>query len=289
MNRSERSPRGGEVPEGQANPLAWHEENGHGISMSNLRGLGHDDDAAREPLGRTLAVAGAPTCVIVPAFQASQSIRSVVDDLRETLACDPGALIVVDDGSTDGTADRAREAGVSVVVCSRNRGKGGALVRGLEEARALGFRVALTVDADGQHPASSAAELLTASDDPRALVLGIRDLVRDGAPGKNRLSNGISNFFLSRFTGTELHDTQCGLRRYPVTETLALQARASGYAFEAEVILRAIAARLPVVEHEVKVYYPPETERVTHFDSVKDPMRIIATVLHTLYDLRRAG
>jgi glycosyltransferase involved in cell wall biosynthesis len=255
--------------------------------MSSVRGFGPDDGALAPPVGRTLTVAGARTCVIVPAFQAARSIRSVLDELKETLECDPRAVIVVDDGSTDGTADRAREAGVTVVVSSQNRGKGAALVRGLEEAHALGFRVALTVDADGQHPAASAAELLKASDDPRALVLGIRDLARDGAPRKNRFSNGISNFFLSLFTGTPLQDTQCGLRRYPVEETLALQAHASGYAFEAEIILRAIAKKLPVTEHGVHVYYPPETERVTHFDSVKDPMRIIVTVVHTLYDLRR--
>jgi glycosyltransferase involved in cell wall biosynthesis len=227
-------------------------------------------------------------CVIVPAFQASRCIRAVLEDLRRELGWEPGALIVVDDGSTDGTADLARVTGAHVVVSAANQGKGKALLRGLAEADALGFDVALTVDADGQHPARSAAELLSASDDPRALVLGIRDLLRDGAPPKNRFSNGISNFFLSLFTGQTLRDTQCGLRRYPVKETLALHARASGYAFEAEVILRALAAGLPVIEHEVQVYYPPEAERVTHFDSVRDPMRIVATVVHTLYDLRRA-
>ena len=75
-----------------------------------------------------------------------------------------------------------------------------------------------------------------------------------------------------------------GQRRRP---RLALGARATGYAFEAEVILRAIAAGIEIVERPVRVFYPPEEERLTHFDSVKDPMRIIGAVVRTLVDLRR--
>jgi len=92
---------------------------------------------------------------------------------------------------------------------------------------------------------------------------------------------------LSRFTGVALADTQCGLRRYPVGETLALGARSVGYAFEAEVILRAVRARMPITEVKIAVVYPPEAERVTHFDSVRDPARIVAVVVRTLLELRR--
>src|SRR6185436_18138956 len=98
----------------------------------------------------------------------------------------------------------------------------------------------LTVDADGQHPAEQARGVLLASEDPETLVLGIRDLVRDGAPRKNQISNAISNYFLSRFARTKLYDTQCGLRRYPVNRTLELGARGTGYDLEAELVLRAV-------------------------------------------------
>jgi hypothetical protein len=118
----------------------------------------------------------------------------------------------------------------------------------------------------------------------------VRDLQRDGAPRANQISNGISNFFLSRFAARlrfdrPLRDTQCGLRRYPVREALALGARSDGYAFEAEILLRAIAVSLPVAEVPVAVRYP--STRETHFDNVKDPARIIVTVLRTLRDLGR--
>jgi glycosyltransferase involved in cell wall biosynthesis len=204
-----------------------------------------------------------------------------------TFACAADSILVVDDGSTDGTAEIARAAGVHVVRSPRNEGKGAALVRGLREALSLGFLVAITVDADGQHPAASARALTLASEDPHALVLGIRDLARDGAPRKNRFSNGVSNLFLSLFSGRHLADTQCGLRRYPIRETLALGTRATGYAFEAEVILLSVAAKIPIVEHHVRVVYPPEEQRVTHFHGVKDPARIVVTVVRTVLALRR--
>jgi glycosyltransferase involved in cell wall biosynthesis len=231
-------------------------------------------------------VGAARACVIIPAYQSEKTVGAVIDELRAAL---PKAraddILVVDDGSSDGTGRAARGRGARVVRHVVNRGKGAALVRGFEEAQALGYDVALTVDADGQHPATSAREVLMASGDPKDLVLGIRDLIRDGAPPANRFSNGISNFFLSTFAGRRFLDTQCGLRRYPVAPTLALGRRARGYAFEAEVLLRASAAGIPIVEKQVRVHYPPEDERVTHFHSVRDPIRIIATVLATLRDL----
>ena len=227
---------------------------------------------------------GFRACAIVPALDAARTIGGVLDDLARELA--GLRAFVIDDGSRDATAEIARARGATVLVHPRNLGKGAALMRGLVEARALGFDVAVTVDADGQHPARSAREVLLAHRDRRALVLGTRDLDGAGAPRANRFSNGVSNFFLSRFARRPLTDTQCGLRRYPIPETLALGARAHGYAFEAEVLLRAARTGLPIVELPVRVVYPREDERATHFDSVRDPARIVAVVLRTLAELR---
>ncbi len=224
---------------------------------------------------------------MVPAFDAAATIGGVVDDLAAQLGGTP--VLVIDDGSSDATGEVARAHGADVLRHERNRGKGAAIATGLAEAARRGYDVAVTVDADGQHPASSARLVLHGADDPAALVLGTRDLVRDGAPGANRFGNDVSNWFLSRFSGRRLRDTQCGLRRYPVKETLALGVRAVGYAFEAEVVLRAIARGLPVVEVPVEVVYPPEERRITHFRSVRDPVRIVFTVIGTVLDLRLRG
>lgn len=224
-------------------------------------------------------------CAIIPAYQAEKTAGVVV---RATAAVWPihDAIFVVDDGSTDKTAEVARDAGAFVLRHRSNQGKGAALRTGMAHALRRGFDAAVTIDADGQHPPAEAARLLAVDPDPDAFVLGIRDLVGAGAPRANQISNRISNFFLSLFSGRTLADTQCGLRRYPLARTLRLGARDPGYAFEAEIILRAIAAGLRIVEVPIQVYYPPEHERVTHFHSVRDPARIIKRVVGTLADTR---
>jgi glycosyltransferase involved in cell wall biosynthesis len=232
------------------------------------------------------------TVAVVPAYQARASVGAVVRSLRALGARWPGggeerAVVVVDDGSTDRTSEVAEREGALVVRHPENRGKGAALRTGFAEALRLGATSAVTVDADGQHPAEEALLLARHAAPQTALVLGVRDLVRDGAPRPNRFSNGISNFFLSAFTGRSLRDTQCGLRRYPVPAILELGARDDGYAYEAECILRAARAGWLIVEEPVRVYYPPEPLRVTHFDSVRDPARIVRRVVATLATTRR--
>jgi hypothetical protein len=226
------------------------------------------------------------SCAVIPALDAAETVGAVVRDLLGVAPELEGRIFVVDDGSRDGTAAVARDAGARVVRHAENRGKGAALRTGFEAALAAGATVALTLDADGQHPASSARATLHAARDPDVLVLAVRDLAGAGAPRKNQFSNGVSNFFLSRFAGRPLADTQCGLRRYPLRATLALGARASGYAYEAEVLFRAARAGWPIVETCVPVLYPPE--RTTHFDARIDVPRIIVRVLATAFELARA-
>lgn len=225
-------------------------------------------------------------CVVVPSFQARATLGAVLEGLlteMPELARDD--VLVVDDGSTDETGAVARDHGVRLASHSRNRGKGAALRTGLAKAAELGYEAALTVDADGQHPPHAARAVLEASNDPNDLVLGIRDLERAGAPRANQMSNRFSNLVLSGFARKWMSDTQCGLRRYPIAGVLSLGCRAEGYAFEAEVLLRAVAADVRVREIAVDVIYPPEEERVTHFHSVRDPARIVATVLRTMADV----
>lgn len=213
---------------------------------------------------------------VIPAYEAAKTVGDVVRGLRHF----GFEVWVCDDGSRDETLGVSTRAGARGIRLPVNRGKSAALRALLHVARAEGVDAVVTLDADGQHPPEEADRLDLAEPDRDALVLGVRDLSRDGAPAANKKGNAISNGFLSLFSGRVLRDTNCGLRRVPVDATLALGAVGERFTFEAEVVLRALRAGLRVVEVPVRVAYPDD--RTTHFHVVRDPTRIVFRVVETL-------
>jgi hypothetical protein len=220
--------------------------------------------------------------ILVPAFNAAETVAAVVGGLRAEMG-DGIPIFVVDDGSSDQTAKAATEAGAEVIRHPKNLGKGAAIRTGLRAARDAGCDVAITVDADGQHPPAEAASLLAACPDPGALVLGTRDLDHSGAPRGNLAGNRASNFFVSLFTLRRFRDTQCGLRRYPIEKTLSVRTKDQRFGFEAEVIFAAIRAKIPVVEAPVTVLYPPKHKHTTHYRAIKDTIHIVLRITVTVF------
>ncbi len=227
---------------------------------------------------------------IIPAYQAAGTIEGVLGGLRHAAEAAGVALeiIVVDDGSTDDTAARASRAGAVLVRLPRNAGKGAALRAGFRRALDLGYGVAVTLDADGQHPPEEVLRLALHPAPEHALVLAVRDLRAAGAPRPNVWSNAFSNRALSLFAGRPLRDTQCGLRRLPLQRCLSLGELGARYAYESELVLRAARLRWPIVEVDATVLYPPAPLRVSHFHSVRDPARIVARVLYVIATTSRA-
>jgi len=193
-------------------------------------------------------------------------------------------VLVVDDGSSDDTAESARAAGAHVVRHDANRGKGAALRSGLLHLLAAGFTHAFSVDGDGQHLASEMPPLLAESRvDPSAIVLGARRIAADQevAPIK-RFGNDFANWWVSLAAGRELRDTQTGFRIYPIQTTLELGVHAERYEFESEVLILAARRGIDIRTCEIAVYYPPPGERISHYEPWTDTYRIIVTVVSFL-------
>jgi glycosyltransferase involved in cell wall biosynthesis len=147
----------------------------------------------------------ASVSIVIPAYNESDAIAEVVGILRS--AGPWREILVVDDGSTDGTADRASAAGATVVRHPYNIGNGAAVKNGIR--RATGEYI-LIVDADGQHPPEDALRLvekLGAYD----LVIGARSR-KTQATQARRAGNGLLNWLASYLTGREIPDLTSGFR-----------------------------------------------------------------------------
>lgn len=215
--------------------------------------------------------------VVIPAYNNEGTVGRVIEDVKRYA----GDIVVVNDGSTDGTADvLASIPDIRVLACDRNRGKGYALNMAMKTAAAEGFDYALTIDADGQHFADDIPAFIDRIEQvPESLLIGARNLAADNMPQKNTFANRFSNFWFAVETGRRLDDTQSGFRLYPLQRLRNMHFVTRRYEFEVEIIVRAAWRGINVENVPVKVYYPPAGERVSHFRPLKDFTRI--SILNT--------
>ncbi|MGE0710986.1 MAG: glycosyltransferase family 2 protein [Planctomycetota bacterium] len=208
---------------------------------------------------------GLSACALIPTLDNPETVAAVVEGALRHLP-----VILVDDGS--GPAARAvidalAAAHPELVLLrhARNRGKGAALRAGFQAARARGFTHALSLDADGQHLPEDLPVLLEAvAREPRALVLGARDLAGAGAGWGSRSGRWLSNAWLRLASGQALPDTQTGFRAYPLAALAALELAGERYELEALVLADAARAGTPLRTVPIRVRYFPRARRVSH-------------------------
>ena len=212
-------------------------------------------------------------CVLIPTYNNAATLERV---LEGALSQCP-QLIVVNDGSSDATGSiLERFAGrIHQVSYEKNRGKGYALRRGLEEAKRCGFTHVVTMDSDGQHFPEDIPQFIEAVRlHPEALMVGSRDLQAENMPGGNSFANRFSNFWFHLQTGVRLPDTQTGYRLYPMKNLPSLRCLGHRYGAELMLLVRAAWKQVPLLPVPVRVYYPPEGERISHFRPFADFFRI---------------
>ena len=152
--------------------------------------------------------------VIVPALNEQETVAAVIADIRRDLGAD---VLVVDDGSTDRTAEIARRSGASVVRHPFNLGVGAALRTGFRFAEAHGYQIAMQIDADGQHDPHEAARLLDRVQAGSDIVVGSRFASGSGeyqVAFVRRTSMKLLSAVLSRRIGRPITDTTSGFRAF---------------------------------------------------------------------------
>ncbi len=177
--------------------------------------------------------------IVVPALNEAGTIAGVVQRIKHY-----GCAIVVDDGSTDKTAELARKAGADVVSHTVNQGYEGALNTGFARAAALGCTYIITIDADGQHNPAQLTQMIALLEEGNELVLGVRD--RFARIGETIFAR-CANFLWG------VADPMCGMKGY-ATSLYIRAGRFDRYKLiGSELAVRSIVAGCPTAKMDIIV------------------------------------
>jgi len=196
------------------------------------------------------------TVIIIPSYNEEHEIGKVISACR---AEGFNTIIVVDDGSTDATADNARKAGALVVSHSINRGTGAATQTGFVAARMMGADAMVTIDADGQHEPKDIIKMLEHLRNHNAdIVIGSRFMHSGNRiPYMRRIFNMAANFVTFLLSGRYLSDSQSGLKVFSKKALAKINITSSGFEFSSEIIREAGYFQLRIHEIPVRVIYSP--------------------------------
>jgi glycosyltransferase involved in cell wall biosynthesis len=236
---------------------------------------------AESPIKKSALCSNQQIAVVIPVYNQSGRLREVIS---RCLAICPRVL-VVDDGSDDEAAQYLADLFVEVIRHHVNKGKGAAIRTAANYLRGHGVTHMITIDADGQHYPEDLPRFIEAIyEHPEALIIGVRDFGNDTVPVSSRFGRAFGNFWVRIQTGTKVHDIQSGFRAYPLVMFEHLSCWSQRYAFEVEVVVRALWGGVKVHEVDVQVHYPKPEQRNSHFHKFRDNARV--SILNTHLTMR---
>jgi glycosyltransferase involved in cell wall biosynthesis len=214
----------------------------------------------REAARDRLAQLRLKTAAVIPAYREEKHISDIVRRTRQEL----DHVLVVDDGSEDKTATRAREAGAEVIVHSQNRGKGEAIKTGLRYWLDRQFVHVIILDADGQHLPEEIDRFIAAagSATERSFFLGNRMNNLTGMPFIRRVVNRYMSNRISRVCGQKIPDTQCGFRMLDRQLIPELLGGGDRFDYETEMLIIAGRKGYPIQSVPITTVYSDEVSKI---------------------------
>ena len=211
--------------------------------------------------------------VVMPAFREAKKVGDTINGVLPYCS----TVVVVDDGSGDGTAEAARSASADVVVHVENRGKGVALQTGFKRAVELGADLVLTLDADGQHaPSDIQAFLEVAEETGLDVLVGNRMEANRNMPWIRRRTNQFMSGLLSCMMKQKVPDTQNGYRLYRAEVLPFVQAESRGFAAESEQLLYLAYKGFRIGSVPVKTIYEDEKSKI---NPITDTVRFFNMII----------
>ena len=198
-------------------------------------------------------------CVLIPARNESAAIGGVV----ASLVGQGVDVLVIDDGSTDQTAQAARAAGARVLSRSGAHGKGTALRDGFAWAVSRDYEAVVTMDADGQHAPADARRLVEAAASSDAgIIIGNRMRQPKRMPLVRRWTNGFMSAILSLMARQHVPDTQCGLRLIRTTLLRDCHLQSDHFEIESELVLEAARVGARIASIPIRSIYRLERSQI---------------------------
>ncbi len=213
------------------------------------------------------------TAAVIPAHNEVHTIRP----LAEAALAHVDLVIVVDDGSSDGTGDAVADLDIRLIRHDAAGGKAAALATGFRAALDADAGLVATLDGDGQHEPADLERLLRAARrHPDHLVVGARLRQRHRQPGIRRFANRFADFWISWAGGQRLPDSQSGYRVYPrrlLEQVRPSTARRHGFVFETAMLIDGARAGFPAVAVEIDSIYRDDA-RPSYFRPGRDVWEI---------------
>jgi glycosyltransferase involved in cell wall biosynthesis len=210
------------------------------------------------------------TCALIPAFNEAPYIADVVARAREHLA----EVVVIDDGSGDGTADIARAAGATCLQLPGNCGKASALRAGIAYAREHNFTHVITLDGDGQHRPEDIPLMLRVAEQTGAdLIIGARSFDRGLMPRARYFSNVIGSRLASALVGCEIRDSQSGFRMFRLDKIDERKLRSRCYELEMEILIKMARSGCTIAHAPIRSVYDDGHAR-SKMRPVRDTVRV---------------
>jgi glycosyltransferase involved in cell wall biosynthesis len=202
-------------------------------------------------------------CVIIPAHNEANTIAGLISQVRRLNL----APVVIDDGSTDDTADIAEKNGATVIRNAQNQGKGSALVSGFKYCLKNNFDSAITMDGDGQHLPEDIPGFidLASKKEDIGIIIGNRMANRRNMPFIRVLTNKFMSWLLSTIIKQKIYDSQCGFRliKRKVLEKLSLKTHK--FEIESEMILEAARIKARIESIPIQTVYRAERSHINPF------------------------
>lgn len=209
--------------------------------------------------------------VVIPCLNEERAL----DEVLAGVLAQCRDVIVVDDGSTDRTAEIAERLPVTLLRHPERRGKGETLRTGFREALRRGASGVLTMDGDGQHDPADIPRLLEAAYAwPHAVVIGARMLEREQQPAARRRANNFASWGISWGCGKPVIDAQSGQRWYPRAAVELADIATQDFVFETALLISAARELdMQVVSVPIATRYHTGAS-TSHFRPVRDVTRI---------------